>query len=81
MTSIVTGAAGFVGSVLVRRLHGDGREVHALVRPKSDLWRLEGLDLPIHAVDLADAGPVSDLVARLRPKRIFHLAAHGAYPA
>jgi dolichol-phosphate mannosyltransferase len=81
MTALVTGAAGFVGSVLTRRLVSDGSDVHALVRPGSDLWRLEGVEAPVHAVDLADESAVSELVERLRPKRIFHLAAHGAYPA
>jgi nucleoside-diphosphate-sugar epimerase len=80
MPALVTGAAGFVGSVLIRRLIADGGEVHALVRPGSDLWRLEGVEAPVHHVDLAEEAAVSELVARIRPKRIFHLAAHGAYP-
>jgi UDP-glucose 4-epimerase len=80
MPVLITGAAGFVGAVLTRRLTADGDEVHALVRPGSDLWRLEGIDAEVHEVDLADEAAVSELVARIRPKWIFHLAAHGAYP-
>ncbi len=80
MPTLVTGAAGFVGAVLTRRLVGDGHEVHALVRPGSDLWRLEGIDTPVHEVDLADEAAVSEVVAGIRPAWIFHLAAHGAYP-
>lgn len=80
MKALVTGAAGFVGAVLTRRLAGDGHEVHSLVRPGSDLWRLEGIDTPLHEVDLVDEAAVSEVVARIRPGWIFHLAAHGAYP-
>jgi len=81
MRVLVTGAAGFVGAVLARRLAADGHEVHALVRPGSDRWRLEGLDAKVQEVDLAEEPAVSALVAGVRPEWIFHLAAHGAYPS
>jgi dolichol-phosphate mannosyltransferase len=81
MRSLVTGAAGFVGAVLSRRLVADGHEVHGLLRPGSDLWRLEGVDTRVHEVDLAEEPAVSALVDRIRPRWIFHLAAHGAYPS
>jgi len=81
MRVLVTGAAGFVGAVLARRLVGDGHKVHALVRPGSDLWRLEGLEALIHPIDLAEEPAVGDVVARIQPEWIFHLAAHGAYPS
>jgi len=80
MRALVTGAAGFVGAVLARRLARDGHEVHALVRPGGDPWRLEGLDTALHEVDLAEEPAISDVVGRIRPEWIFHLAAHGAYP-
>ncbi|HLE69302.1 MAG TPA: NAD-dependent epimerase/dehydratase family protein [Vicinamibacteria bacterium] len=81
MRALVTGAAGFVGAVLARRLAKDGHEVHALVRPSSDLWRLEGVEARIHPIDLAEEPAVGDVVDRVRPEWIFHLAAHGAYPS
>jgi nucleoside-diphosphate-sugar epimerase len=81
MRVLVTGAAGFVGAVLARRLVRDGHEIHAVVRPGSDLWRLEGVEAQIHSVDLAEEPAVGGVVARIRPEWIFHLAAHGAYPS
>jgi len=80
--TLVTGAAGFVGANLVRRLVQDGHDVHAFVHPESDLWRLEGLshDLAIHPVDLEDRESVTQALARVRADWVFHAAAHGAYP-
>jgi dolichol-phosphate mannosyltransferase len=64
--------------VLVRRLIRDGHAVHAVSRRK-DAWRLRGIEAPAHEVDLADGQAVAELVAKVRPEWIFHLAAHGAY--
>src|SRR6267378_1766196 len=79
---LVTGAAGFVGSVLARRLLADGQEVHALTKSPNGAWRLKEIekDLRLHAVDLRDEATLRSAVAKIRPQAIFHLAAHGAYP-
>ncbi|MDQ6915354.1 MAG: NAD-dependent epimerase/dehydratase family protein [Actinomycetota bacterium] len=78
--TLVTGAAGFIGANLVRRLVADGDDVHALVRPGAAAWRLEGVpDARLLPADLGDADAVEAAVRRARPDRVFHLAAHGAY--
>ena len=79
--AIVTGGAGFVAANLVRRLLQDGYEVIATVRPQSDTWRIDGIRADIDCVelDIKDAAHVADIVGRVRPDTIFHLAAHGAY--
>jgi dolichol-phosphate mannosyltransferase len=79
--ALVTGANGFVGSVLARELTGDGHDVHLLVRPGSDRWRLDDLDIPRHEVDITDAAGLAVALERIRPQWIFHLATHGAYPS
>jgi nucleoside-diphosphate-sugar epimerase len=38
---LITGATGFIGSHLVRKLAKEGHKVCVLVRPASNLWRLE----------------------------------------
>lgn len=77
----MTGAGGFVGANLVRRLRSEGAEVHAAVRPGASPWRLAGLerDVTVHPVDLVDADASGCLVEDVRPHLLFHLAAHGAY--
>ncbi|SDI94153.1 Nucleoside-diphosphate-sugar epimerase [Frankineae bacterium MT45] len=78
---LVTGAAGFVGANVARRLLSDGHDVHVLVGPSSDNWRLDDImdDITVWNASLQDRDAVVDLISRSRPERVFHLAAHGAY--
>jgi len=78
---IITGATGFVGANLARRLLREGHEVHVLVRPNYTAWRIEEIrqNLRLHELQLHDAKVVSHVVSQIRPEWIFHLAVHGAY--
>lgn len=78
---LVTGAGGFIGANLVRRLLVDGHDVTAVVRPGSDGWRLAGISeaVSIRPLDLTDHQRVAPALRELRPDWVFHLAAHGAY--
>lgn len=80
--TLVTGATGFVGANLARRLLADGHEVHLLVRPGHAAWRIEAIrpDVRLHEIDLHDPAGVARLIGAVRPEWVFHLAAHGAYP-
>lgn len=78
---VVTGASGFVGANLVRRLLGEGHAVHLLLRPGHATWRLAEIqtDVRVHLVSLTDREGVERAVRQIRPEWIFHLAVHGAY--
>lgn len=56
--SFVTGANGFVGSHLVDYLLELGHEVHAIVRPTSNLQWLEGKSVVLHACGLGEVEPL-----------------------
>jgi dihydroflavonol-4-reductase len=69
----VTGAAGFIGSAVVRALLTRGAEVVALVEPGGDERNLTGLDVEHRTVDVRAAAAVE---AALKGARfVFHLAA------
>ena len=76
----MTGAGGFVGANLVRRLVGDGNQVYAILQPTTDAWRLADVN-DVHEIigDIANSEDVERAFALARPDWIFHLAAHGAY--
>ncbi len=54
-TCLITGATGFIGGRLARRLLDEGYQVRCLVRASSDTSRLEQLDLQLTVGDLTDA--------------------------
>jgi nucleoside-diphosphate-sugar epimerase len=53
--ALVTGANGFLGACLVRRLRADGHEVRAMVRPGGDAGTLAGTGAEVVRGDVADA--------------------------
>ena len=85
MKILVTGAAGFVGSHVLKRLKELGQEVYGIDNFSSyysveykDL-RLEYLglarDSDVIACDISDFNQVSEMILKIKPEYIIHLAA------
>jgi dihydroflavonol-4-reductase len=77
MTVLVTGATGFLGSHLCRRLTGDGYKVRILCRPTSDLSLLGGLPAEKVTGDVTDSSSVFEAVSGA--DWVIHAAARGSY--
>ena len=76
---IVSGGNGFVGSSLIARLTAEGVDVHAIVNENHQ--RLDAILPPDNIHELGDGpGSAVEIVKRVEPDTIFHLAAVYAEP-
>lgn len=73
MATLLTGATGFLGSAVARRLLARGHQVRALVRPGTRLTNIQGLDIERVEGDLTD--PASLVEACRGCRALFHVAA------
>lgn len=75
----LTGATGFIGSHLLKRLIREECDVHISIRQESELWRIEGVidKCNCHIIDLTDFYHVKRTIDEIKPKIIYHLAAYG----
>ena len=70
---LVTGATGFTGGHLCRRLVREGARVRALVRPGRDASALESPGIEAVPGDLTDAGSLKDAVSGVQT--VYHIGA------
>ena len=73
MTTLVTGAAGFLGSHVTRQLVARGETVRVLMRPSSSNRAISDLSLEYVTGDLRDKASLERALNRV--DRVFHLAA------
>jgi len=73
MTTLVTGAAGFLGSHVTRQLVSRGEDVRVLMRPSSTNRAIADLSLEYVTGDLRDTASLERAMKGI--KRVFHVAA------
>lgn len=76
---LITGAAGFIGSWVTKKLVG--ADIVAVTSPFSKTNRLNDLrnKIRIIKVDLSDAKQIEKMFKVFRPECVIHLATHGVY--
>jgi nucleoside-diphosphate-sugar epimerase len=70
---LITGASGFIGLHLCRKLLEKGNEVHALCRSEPSVFERR---FNWHKVDLTDLGSTRKVFGEIRPDMVFHLCSH-----
>jgi len=76
-TLLVTGATGFIGSHLARKLLSEGADVHILLKKNSNPFRIKDItrDITLWHGDIRKYSEVSLCLRNVQPRVIFHLAA------
>jgi len=82
MKIFVTGATGFVGANIARKLLMEGHEVHVLMRESSNSWRLGEVmsKLVCHKEDLSNVEGMRAVLKEVQPEIIIHTAVYGGLP-
>ncbi len=74
MTTLITGATGFLGSAIARELLRDGRKIKLLARGNADLRNIEGLEAEVVKGDLRDRESLKSAMTGC--SRLYHVAAY-----
>lgn len=78
---LITGATGFIGSMLLRKLISIKEDVEIILRENSNTWRINDIlkNIQIHYSDLSNLEELKSIIDKIKPTVIYHLATHGAY--
>ena len=78
---LITGASGFIGSVLLRKLLANNNNVYIILRKQSNTWRIRDLlnKVTIKYSDFSNLFELTKIIKEIKPNIIFHLATNGAY--
>jgi len=80
---LITGAAGFIGANLTRKLIKTENEINILIKETSDLWRISDVvsNCNVHKINLKKVEDVKNVVKKINPELVYHCAGHGIYPS
>ena len=78
---LITGAKGFIGSNLLRKLVHEGYKINIILKSKNKCWRIKDILKKTNIIveDLNNFKSINKIINNLKPKTIFHLATYGAY--
>ncbi len=78
---LLTGGAGFIGANFVYKLLELGSDIHLIVKPQTNLWRVAPLrdHVTLHMVNLINEADIKKFIVALQPSIILHFATYGAY--
>ena len=78
-SALVTGAGGFIGSHLVKRLLDEGAQVHILLKENESTWRIKDtLDrLVVWEADITDLTSLQSILPRVKPTSHFSFSRTG----
>lgn len=77
MKVLVTGATGFVGNALIRRLVEEGFEVNALVRSMDQIPHMESIGANLHMANIGDPNAIAE--AAKGCEVVYHCAGENSY--
>lgn len=78
---LITGASGFIGSYILRRLIIQKEDVDIILRDQAKVWRIKDLlsKVKIFNSDLSDHEKLLEIFKESKPDVIYHLATNGGY--
>lgn len=81
MKALVTGATGFIGAHLTKRLIKEGLDTSIFCRENSNFWRVADIlpKIKRYKADLTDYEKLLLIVKKINPDYVFHLAAAGLH--
>lgn len=80
---LITGASGFIGSNLARKLSKSGHKISLFINKKSNLWRIQDIisNFDTHFVNISDADEIKQKIRQIKPDLVYHFATYGVYPS
>jgi nucleoside-diphosphate-sugar epimerase len=75
---LITGAAGFIGANLSRKITKSKIIPHLIVHNNSNLWRINNI-LPnsiLHRVDVSNKTSIKQIIKKIEPDLTYHLASY-----
>lgn len=80
---VITGGSGFLGANLIHKLNKTNSQIHVILRPNTNEWRILKIKnkIKIHYVDIINEKRILEILKNINPTIIFHCATYGVNPS